>query len=80
MHTYINMNFPKTKAVSSKTPLFVIGQIVLIILFVLTLDFDEVVLHGNVVFSVVVLSNSQTVLQFFKKKLSLFIKVVSKFK
>ena len=50
MHTYINMNFPKTKVVSGKTPLFVIGQIVLIILFVLTLDFDRVVLRGNVVF------------------------------
>ena len=42
------LNFQKNKVVSDKTP-------VLLILLVLTLAFERPVLHGNVVFSMVVL-------------------------
>ena len=40
--------FQKNKAVTGKTPLFVIGQFVVAILFILTLASARAVLNGNV--------------------------------
>ena len=44
-------NFPKNKAVASKTPVFVIVHFVVAILFVLTLASDRAVLNQNDVFN-----------------------------
>ena len=60
--------FQKNKAVTAKTPLFMIVLLfVVAILFVLTWASDRAVLNRNDVFSILMVSTKKTILQFFEK-------------
>ena len=63
----MKQNFWKNEIVTGKTPFFVIGLFCTPILVVLTLASDRAVLYGNVVFSILVLSNKKRYSNFFKK-------------
>ena len=72
----MKQNFQKNKAVTDKTPLFVIG---LLHLFILTLGSDKAVLNGNDAFLILVLSTKKLYPSMLKE-VFVFQKICFKFK
>ena len=64
-----SINFQKNKVVPGKICSFCNVSLVLPILFVLTLVFDNTVMYGHVAFSVIVLSSKKRYSSFLKKDL-----------